>query len=98
MSYGRIFPQCEPPRTESGDSTFGNRIPNCIENSANPIAVSVARGRNAEVQNAARVAYQLNPTNDVKALGDQMYCAMFGNVTLTRPGYCTDGNTSPNLD
>jgi len=97
VTYGRIFPQCEPPMTELGDPTFVFRIPGCIENSANPDAVSTARARNSEVQNAVRVAYQANPTGKVKALGDQMYCAQWGIATLTRPGYCTESITASNL-
>ena len=98
ISYGRIFPQCEPPMTESGDPSFFSRIPNCIENSTNPGAVSEARARNAEVQNAFRVAYQANPTGAVKALGDEAYCAQWGNAALTQPGYCTEAVTASNLD
>ena len=97
ISYGRIFPMCEPPLTESGDPTFGFRIPGCIENSANPDAVSTARARNSEVQNAIRVGYQANPTADAKAQGDQMYCAQWGNPTMTQPGYCTSSITASNL-
>ena len=98
VSYGRIFPQCEPPMTESGDPSFGFRIPGCIENSANPDAVSKARVRNSEVQNAFRVAYQANPTGEVKALGDQTYCAQWGNAALTQPGYCTEPHHRVQLD
>ena len=97
VSYGRVFPQCEPAMTEVGDPSFGFRIPDCIENSANPDAVSTARVRNSEVQNAVRVAYQANPTGEVKAQGDQMYCAQWGNAALTKPGYCTEPITASNL-
>jgi len=98
ISYGRIFPQCEPPMTETGDPSFVFRTPGCIENSFNADAESQARARNAEVQNAVRVAYQTNPSGDVKALGDQMYCAQWGNAALTQPGYCTEAVTASNLD
>ena len=98
VSYGRIFPQCEPALTESGDPTLLFRLPGCIENSANPDAVSTARARNSEVQNAVRVAYQANPTGENKALGDQMYCAQWGVSLLTKPGYCTEPITASNLD
>ena len=97
VSYGRIFPQCEPSMTEAGDPSFVFRIPGCIENSANPDAVSTARVRNSEVQNAFRVAYQANPTGEVKALGDQAYCAQWGNASMTQPGYCTEPITASNL-
>ena len=98
VSYGRIFPQCEPPMTELGDPSFNFRIPGCIENSANPSAASEAKVRNSEVQNGFRVAYQTNPTNDVKNIGDQAYCAEWGQATMTRPGYCTSAVTASNLD
>ena len=98
VSYGRIFPQCEPPMTELGDPSFNFRIPGCIENSANPYALASARARNSEVQNGFRVAYQTNPGNDVKAVGDQAYCAQWGNAAMTRPGYCTEAITASNLD
>ena len=70
----------------------------CIENSANPYAVAAARARNSEVQNGFRVAYQTNPTSDVKAVGDQAYCAQWGNAAMTQPGYCTEAITASNLD
>lgn len=97
ISYGRIFPQCEPPMTESGDASFASRIPGCIENSANPDAVSTARARNSEVQNAVRAAYQGNPTSEFKALGDQMYCSQWGVAAMTKPGYCTEPITASNV-
>jgi hypothetical protein len=96
--YGRIFPQCEPPMTETGDPSFGSRTPECIENSANASSVSVARARNSEVQNAMRVAYQGNPTSDMQALGDQVYCAQWGDMTLTKSGYCKGAITASNLE
>ena len=97
ISYGRIFPQCEPPMTESGDPTFVFRIVSCIENSANPYALAGARARNSEVQNSFRAAYQANPAADVKAVGDQAYCAQWGIAGLTKPGYCTEAVTASNL-
>lgn len=97
VGYGRIFPQCEPPMAESGIATLDFRIPECIENSYNPDAVSVARARNAEAQNAVRVAYEANPTQESKNLGDQFYCAQWGDLTLTQKGFCADGITASNL-
>ncbi|MCU1337781.1 MAG: hypothetical protein JWO19_3362 [Bryobacterales bacterium] len=97
VSYGRIFPQCEPSMTESGDPSFAFRTPGCIENSFNPSKLSEARARNSEVQNAFRVAYQGNATSQVKALGDQAYCAQWGVSSFTQPGYCTEGITASNL-
>ena len=96
--YGRIFPQCEPPVAESGISTLDTRLPQCVENSANYWGPPVARVRNSEVQNAVRVGYETNHTNEVKALGDQMYCAQWGKATMTQPGYCTEPMQATNLD
>jgi hypothetical protein len=83
--------------SESGVTTLDYRIPECIENSYEPDAVSVARARNAEAQNAVRVAYEASPTPENKKLGDQFYCAQWGDLTFTQKGYCADGITASNL-
>ena len=96
--YGRGFPQCEPVLTDSGITDVLYRIPVCIEDSYNPGAVSEARARNSEAQNAMTVMYLANPTAENQTLGDLFYGATFGASGYTANGYFSDGVSASNLD
>lgn len=98
ISYGRGFPQCEPLLTDSGITDVGYRNANCVENSNDPIAVSVARARNSEAQNSMTVNYLAHPTAANQLLGDQFYGGTFGASGYTAPGYFSDGISASNLD
>ncbi len=45
-----------------------------------PNSAAAARTLNAEAQNAVRVAYEANPTPQMKALGDEFYGAQWGKL------------------
>jgi hypothetical protein len=96
--YGRGFPQCEPPGTDSGITDAPDRVVSCIENSYNPYFVVEARARNSEAQNAMTVMYLANPTGTNRLLGDTFYGATYGASGYTAAGYWTDGVTASNLD
>jgi hypothetical protein len=97
ISYGRVFPQCEPVTTDSGITNVQFRTSGCIENSNNPAAVSQARARNAEAQNAMTVMYLANPTDENRVIGDMFYGAAYGAKGYTANGYWSDGITASNL-
>jgi hypothetical protein len=96
--YGRGFPQCEPPVTDSGITDVQFRIVSCIEDSFDPAYVAETRARNSEAQNAMTVNYLGNPTSANQAIGDLFYGATYGAAGYTAPGYFSDGLTSSNLD
>jgi hypothetical protein len=96
--YGRVFPQCEPPATDSGIKDVVSRVVGCIEAANNLSAAAQARARNSEAQNAMTVMYLGNPTAANKAIGDIFYGATYGASGYTAPGYWSDGLTASNLD
>jgi hypothetical protein len=98
ISYGRGFPQCEPVLTDSGLGDVAYRNAGCMENSYDTAAVTEARSRNSEAQNAMTVMYLANPTASNRSIGDMFYGATYGAREYTASGYWTDGITSSNLD
>jgi hypothetical protein len=98
ISYGRGFPQCEPLITDSGIKDVEFRNAGCMENANNPAAVSQARARNSEAQNAMTVMYLANSNDQNRAIGDMFYGATYGAKGYTASGYWTDGITASNLE
>jgi hypothetical protein len=94
MNYGRVFQACEPSVVATPvlpTFAFYARTPGC-NYGLDPSAIRAARVLTAETSQALRVAYESNPTPDIKNWADVAYGSIWGYCPYTAPGYYCDAN------
>ncbi len=84
LHYGRGFPMCEP-LLEASQQGFNWRNLQCSHGTGRDDR-GAARALLAEAQSAVRAAFEANPSQELKTLGDQFYANQWGSDAFTPTG------------